>query len=285
MKNTLLYSLLAVSIGTISIASLAWADEIIVDKVSNQTNTIVITATRTEKGLEGSLASTTVVTKEDIARLQANDVYQILEAVPGINLHRTGGYGSTMSVSLRGTATSRTLFLIDGQRMSSATLGEPNLAYLNPNQIERIEIVRGPRASLYGADALGGVIQIFTKQASDKTQVTLSAGMGADAFGGDKNYLLQQHYAGISGSLSPSTKATFGVSYEGTGGIDGTQDKSMANDDNDAYRNTGINFSLTQEFSVGEIRFNYLKNEIHSEYDNAGGCTNVFFCFANMPRV
>lgn len=240
--------------------------------------TMVVTATRTEQTLKKTLASTTVITKEDIARLQANDVYQILSTVPGVSLLRTGTYGNNISVFLRGTSTSQTLFLIDGQRMSSATLGEPSLAYLNPAQIERIEIVRGPKASLYGADATGGVIQIFTKKGDDKLGVTLSAGVGADAFSARKeSYILQQYHIGVSAPIADKTKISVGLSYEDTSGVDSTEDKTMMNGDKDATRNHALNFGITQDIVIGELNFQYLNNEIHTELDSPGGCADIFF--------
>lgn len=126
---------------------------------------IVVTATRTALTADEALAAVTVITRRDIERSQANSLDEVLRAVPDLEISRNGGYGKSTSLFLRGTNADHVLVLVDGVRAASATLGTFAWENLRPDQVERIEIVRGPRAALYGSDAVGGVIQIFTRKA------------------------------------------------------------------------------------------------------------------------
>jgi len=125
---------------------------------------IVVTASRVAQTADETLASVTVITRADIERSQARDTVSLLRGVAGIDVARTGGPGHDTSVFLRGANADHVLVLIDGVRVASATDGKFAWSGLDPGQIERIEIVRGPRASLYGSEAIGGVIQIFTRR-------------------------------------------------------------------------------------------------------------------------
>jgi vitamin B12 transporter len=127
---------------------------------------IVVTASRSAEAANEALASTTVITREEIERRQPQSLLDLLRTQAGIDVSRTGGLGAVESVFMRGTESDQVLVLVDGVRASSATSGTFSFQQLNPAQIERIEIVRGPRSSLYGSDAIGGVIQIFTRRLS-----------------------------------------------------------------------------------------------------------------------
>lgn len=125
---------------------------------------IVVTATRTAQTVDQSLAAVTVISRDDIERAQATDITELLRTQAGVDVTRTGGTGQQTSVFLRGTNSNHVLVLIDGVRAASASTGIFAWQTLDPSQIERIEIVRGPRTVLYGSDAIGGVIQIFTRR-------------------------------------------------------------------------------------------------------------------------
>lgn len=127
---------------------------------------VVVTATRTEQAADESLASVTVITRQDIEHLQAQSLPEVLRGVAGLTLSNNGGAGKQTSVFLRGTNADHVLVLVDGIKIGSATLGTASFQDIPVAQIERIEIVRGPRTSLYGSDAIGGVIQIFTRKGS-----------------------------------------------------------------------------------------------------------------------
>lgn len=124
---------------------------------------VVVTATRTAITVDGALSSVSVITRDDIDRLQPVSLADLLTGLPGVTFAQAGGLGQQTSLFLRGTNSSHTLLLVDGVRVGSVSAGLPAFEQIPVDQIERIEIVRGPRSSLYGADAIGGVIQIFTR--------------------------------------------------------------------------------------------------------------------------
>lgn len=142
---------------------------------------IVVTATRTAQTADETLASVTVITREEIERRQVQSVQEVLRGVPGLHVTNSGGLGKFTSVFLRGTNSDHVLVLIDGIRVGSATSGRTAFQLIPIDQIERIEIVRGPRASLYGSEALGGVIQIFTRKGGGALRPRVSAGGGSHA--------------------------------------------------------------------------------------------------------
>lgn len=140
---------------------------------------IIVTATRTAQTADETLASVTVITREEIDRRRATSVQEVLRGVPGLGIANNGGLGKTSSVFLRGSESDHVLVLVDGIRIGSATLGTAAFEDIPIDQIERIEIVRGPRSSLYGSEAIGGVIQIFTRKGGGALKPQFSAGGGS----------------------------------------------------------------------------------------------------------
>ncbi len=138
-------------------------------------NNVVVTATRTARTADQSLAAVDVITREDIERRQPQDLVDLLRTQAGIDLTRAGGPSGNVSLFMRGTNSNHVLVLVDGVRVASATTGAFEWRSLPIAQIERVEIVRGPRASLYGSDAIGGVIQIFTRR-PEGAEAALTAG-------------------------------------------------------------------------------------------------------------
>ncbi len=130
---------------------------------------IIVTASRVAQTEDQAIASVTVITRADIVRSQASDMVELLRTQAGIDLARSGGPGTQTSLFLRGTNSNHVLVLIDGVRAADATTGQFAWENLDPSQIDHIEIVRGPRAMLYGSDAIGGVIQIFTRKPKGMT--------------------------------------------------------------------------------------------------------------------
>ena len=124
---------------------------------------IVITA-KGEQTLQNVLPTSHVFTQDDIDLAQIKDIPALLESIPGVSLTDSGGRGSATGVFLRGTSGSQTIVLIDGVRVGSATLGSAALNSFPVEAIERIEVIKGPFSGIYGADAVGGVIQLFTKK-------------------------------------------------------------------------------------------------------------------------
>jgi vitamin B12 transporter len=145
----------------------------------SDSDVIIVTATRTAQTANESLAAVSVITRGDIERSQAKSLPELLNALAGIDIVSTGSYGSQTSLFLRGTSSGQTLVMIDGVKIGSATTGAPAWEFLPISQIDRIEVVRGPHSSLYGSDAIGGVIQIFTRKGRGPTHSEAEASLGS----------------------------------------------------------------------------------------------------------
>lgn len=224
---------------------------------------LVVTSGRLAEPQAQATAATTVFERDDIERLQVSSVTELLERVPGLSVVRTGGAGSQTGVFLRGTSTAQTLVLVDGQRIAAASSGTSSLEFLAPEQIERIEVVRGARSALYGSDAIGGVIQIFTRQGHGqglKPYARLAAGS-------DSTY---QRSLGLSGG-NERTRFHLGAALDETAGIDATRDAFGANGDDDAYRNRSLSLNLSHRLTDDlQVGFSALDQRGQVEYDFTG---------------
>ncbi|WP_409261513.1 TonB-dependent receptor, partial [Pseudomonas putida] len=122
----------------------------------------LISANRQVESRTTTSAANTVFTRADIDRLQPGSVTDLLSRVPGVQVAPTGGRGSLPGIFIRGTKAAQSLVLVDGVRIANATSGDSGLQFLDVDQIERVEVLRGSRSALYGSDAIGGGVQIFT---------------------------------------------------------------------------------------------------------------------------
>ena len=144
---------------------------------------VVVTATRTAGRVSETVADVTVVDRAELDRSAGQSLVEILARQPGLQFSGSGGLGKTDSLFIRGHETRHTVLLIDGVRVGSATSGTPSLDNLPLDSIERIEIVRGPLSSLYGSDAVGGVVQVFTRRGREGLRPNLRATVGSNHFG------------------------------------------------------------------------------------------------------
>lgn len=160
-------------------------------------NEIVVTATRMPQQLDKTIADTTVLSAEDIKKSGASDLSTLLRSATGIEVAQSGGMGSTANIFMRGANSNQVLVLLDGVRISSATTGLTGIEHLMLGSIARIEIVRGNVSSLYGSEAIGGVIQLFTKQGQGKPAFNADAGFGSHG--------TQRIDAGYSGSVNDTS--------------------------------------------------------------------------------
>ncbi|MCY4044766.1 MAG: TonB-dependent receptor [Cellvibrionales bacterium] len=228
----------------------------------------VVIGTRTPQTIEKELAPVTLITKDQIDKLQINDMAQMLRQIPGMSVTRAGSYGSKVDIYLRGTATDKTLVLINGQRANSATNGGMDLSYIDPEQIERIEVVRGARTSLYGADAIGGVINIITQDETGANHAMITAGYGT--------YNTQRYATAARYNLSESTKIQINFTKHQSDGFDALSSKNTyknlpQDNDNDGFDNTGIQASLSQQLGqLGRWSLGYFHNQGNNDFD-AGG--------------
>ncbi|MBL4821936.1 MAG: TonB-dependent receptor [Colwellia sp.] len=246
MKKTLI----ALSILNALTITSAFAEQRSDDNVSDM-ETIFVTANRLSQNPVDVISSVKVITRAEIELSSADSVASLLNNIAGIQISQSGGSGQTTSIFSRGTNAGHTLVVIDGQRISSATLGVTAFADLSVEQIERIEVIKGPRAALWGSDAIGGVIQIFTRQL-DAGEIAADLGFGN----------LGQKQLTVSGALSHGDgSTTFTASKKSSDGYDVYQN---IEDDDDGYDRE--NFSL-----VGQQAIN--KNwKLHwlAKYDQGG---------------
>ncbi|MGE7990942.1 TonB-dependent receptor domain-containing protein [Pseudomonas sp. NPDC089554] len=223
-----------------------------------------VTANRQVEPRATTSAANTVFTRNDIDRLQPTSVTDLLSRVPGVQVAPTGGRGSLPGIFIRGTKAAQSLVLVDGVRIANATSGDSGLQFLNVDQIERVEVLRGSRSAVYGSDAIGGVIQIFTRRADGpglQPRLRLAAGSEGTF----------QRSLGLSGG-DQSTRFNLGASLDETAGIDSTGMSFASDSDHDAYRNKSFNLSLSHTFDERfEAGLNLLDSRGRSEYDNPFG--------------
>ena len=225
---------------------------------------VLISANRQVEARNDSSAANTVFTREDIDRLQPDSVTDLLRRVPGVQVAQTGGRGSLPGVYIRGTQSAQSLVLVDGQRIGSSTSGDSNLQHINIEQVERVEVLRGSRSVIYGSDAIGGVIQIFTRRGGEPgLRPQLHVGFGSNQ--------TWERSLGLSGG-DEQTRFNLGASLDETAGIDRTHQSYPSDGDHDAYRNKSLSLSLSHALSDDiEIGANLLDNRGKSEYDNPFG--------------
>lgn len=228
--------------------------------VQAQTNpdTLLVTATRTAQTADQALASVTVIDREEIERKQAQTLTELLAQTQGVVVTNNGGRGKQTSVLLRGTSSDHVLVLVDGIKIGSATNGAVALHDLALDQVERIEIVRGPRSSLYGSEAIGGVIQIFTRKGTEGFKPRFSVGAGSD----DARELL----LGASGGNGAGWY-NLSVSDFTTDGFDAEEGDEP---DDDGYDNRS--YALTGGYTFSdqvEAELFWTRNEGDNEFDGS----------------
>ena len=239
---------------------------------------VLISANRQVESRTATSAANTVFTRTDIDRLQPTSVTDLLARVPGVQVAPTGGRGSLPGIFIRGTKAAQNLVLVDGVRIANATSGDSGLQFLDVDQIERVEVLRGSRSAIYGSDAIGGVIQIFTRRSSGpglQPRLRLAAA---------SNQTFQRSL-GLAGG-NGATRFNLGASLDETAGIDATGPSFASDGDHDAYRNKSFNLSLSHTFGERfEAGLNLLDSHGRSEYDNPFGGFNpvTFESFGQKP--
>ena len=220
--------------------------------------TVVVTANRVEQPANETLAAVTVLTRADIERSQAPDLISLLARQPGIDQVRTGGPGSLSTINTRGSNSNHTLVLIDGLRVNTAVQGLFDFAHLPLAQIERIEIVRGPRAALWGSDAIGGVIQIFTRN-NAKPYFEARAGSYGHA-GIDAGFAVNHDDLHFSAGAGSDYQIGFSATNPDAG-------QYVYDADKDGYRNTHANVQLSDSLGSQVLSFSARAANARTEYD------------------
>ena len=225
-----------------------------------QLDDVVVTATRVPQPREAVIADVSVIDAEEIKRSGQSTLVELLQQQPGIETTNNGGAGKASGIFMRGTNSGHVVVLIDGVRVQSATLGTTTFENIPLNQIDRIEIIRGPASSLYGQDAIGGVIQLFTKKGEGAPKFYANLGYGT--------YGTTLAEAGMRGKVRDTTYA-FNVSANTTEGFSSLDTHNPNLDDNDGNRNLAVTGSLSHQIVEGhELGVNFMQSKSHTHFDN-----------------
>ncbi|MDF1791106.1 MAG: TonB-dependent receptor [Thalassobaculaceae bacterium] len=218
--------------------------------VVSKAQEVVVTASRIAETADETLAPVSVITRQEIERRQIRSVPEALRRVPGLTITNNGGQGKATSVFLRGTESDHVLVLINGVRVGSATLGTFNFESLSIDDVERIEVVRGPRSYLYGSEALGGIIQIFTRKPTETTHAHASVGYGTDeTMEGQAGF--SGRASGVGFSASTSYIRTDGFNSCGNGTTIPTGGCFNSEPDKDGFERSSVSGALDYTFSNG----------------------------------
>ena len=233
MKLKKLSLLTALSVTAFS----CWAQD------SNSEENLVVTANRFQQPVNTVLAPTSIVTREDIDRWQSTSLTDVMRRLPGVDIAHNGGMGQQSSLFVRGTNSSHVLILVDGVRLNQAGVsGSSDLSQFPISLVQRVEYIRGPRSSVYGSDAIGGVVNIITTREKDGS--TLSAGAGSNGY--------QSYNGSTQQKLGDNTRATLAGDYTSTKGFDvvaeGNTD-GLAQPDRDGFMSKTLYGALEHKFS------------------------------------
>ncbi|MEO7850935.1 MAG: TonB-dependent receptor [Rubrivivax sp.] len=226
--------------------------------------TVQVIGTRAPTALSRVLADVVVLERDQIRATSADSIEDLLRRVGGIQLSRNGGTGQNAGVSIRGSSVSNTLVLIDGVRIGSATVGQTDLAAISLAQVERVEIMRGPGSSLYGADAIGGVINIVTRRGD--SDAGLSANLAIGTYRSAEGYVAASGRSGaFDYAISLSGETSDGVSAILPGDAFG-----QYNPDLDGFERGGVQLAAGYRLAPGQrIGISYNASRLDSQFDSA----------------
>ncbi len=229
---------------------------------SQAQETMVVTANRFEQSAGKMTATLDYVTKDQLENLQIKSLSEALALLPGVQVAQNGGRGQSSSVYIRGSASNHVVVLYNGVRIGSATTGSANFTAIPLAGVERIELVKGARAAVYGADAIGGVINIITSSGASENTAIIKAGLGSDKY--------RQAGAGYSGKLGDKSWLNLSVNTEAAEGFDvgGT---GPSQPDNDGYSRKDVNFEvgtlISDSWSANFMGFYHHSNSDYESYD------------------
>ena len=233
------------------------------------TEELIVTGARVPQRLDQSLRAVTVITAEDLARAGQLTLAEVLQQLGGLEIAANGGPGNPSAVFMRGANAAHTLVLVDGIRMQSATNGTTAFENIPLAEIERIEIVAGPGSSLYGSDAIGGVIQVFTRgrRATPTSEVRAAAGTQG-------TYAASASTRGATGA----TDFTLTAGALRTRGFDVTRPDisfDRHDPDDDGYRNRHFSAKVAHALAGGhQLGASLMHSDGDAEFDNGPGKDN-----------
>ncbi len=226
---------------------------------------IVVTATREKQSLENTLAPILVIDRDEIELSLARDLADLLRFHAGLEISRNGGTGQTTSLFVRGTDSNHVLVMIDGIKINPGTIGGAAIQNIRPEMIQRIEIVKGPRSSLYGSDAIGGVINVITRKADGKMNFAAGAGRYG-TFDRSATVSWQDDNNALFASLSRFNSAGFPV-RSGSAVDRGYDNNSVRLHANTRLRNLNLEFSFWQASGTSEY-LDFFALPISQDYRN-----------------
>lgn len=227
----------------------------------------VVTATRVATPVTDVIADISIIDRRTLEQAGQSSLRDILAQQPGVQMFSSGSYRSSTGIFLRGATSSQTIVLIDGIRVGSATLGVASFENLPLARIERIEILRGAASALYGPDAVGGVIQIFTREPTEALELSANLGFGSDG--------QRQAGASLRGSAS-AIGYSLGVSREKASGISAISNPASAsfNPDADGFTSTSVDAKLTAKLNRDHgVTLSLLRSDIEYQFDGTPGTT------------
>jgi len=225
--------------GAIALPFAAYAETASLDEV-------VVTAARLPQSLKQTIAHATVLNEQAIRQSGASDVPTLLRSLAGVEVAQSGGLGNVSSTFMRGTNSTHVLVLLDGVRINSATAGTTALEHIMLDSIERIEVVRGNVSSLYGSEAIGGVIQLFTKRGHGAPAFNVSTGLGSHG--------TQRLAAGFSGEVN-DTSFSVNAGKVKTNGVSAINPLLApgANPNNNGYDNNTLNAQVSHALNADHM--------------------------------
>jgi len=224
-------------------------------------NEVVVTATRTAVPVTDVIADVSIIDRATLDQAGQSSLRDVLAQLPGVQFVSNGSYRSSTGVFLRGATSAQSIVLIDGVRVGSATSGGASFENMPLDRIERIEILRGAASALYGPDAVGGVIQIFTREPTENLQLAANVGAGSD---GQRQ--LGASVRGRSGAIGYS----LGVSKEKASGISVITNPLARsyNPDNDSFDVTSVDAKLTAQLSKQHaLTLGMMRSEMDYQFD------------------
>lgn len=246
----------------------------------NENDAVIVTATRQAARANELLSDVSVISREEIEQAgSSTTVAELMARQPGIEMSRNGNAGSQTDIRIRGAASNQTVLMIDGVRVGSATTGAATWSRIPLSEIDHIEILRGPSSSLYGNDAIGGVVQIFTRRGDGPARVFVEGGAGSQGsssgslgFAGGAN--------GWRYSLNTSSFKTEGFSNVRNPAA------SNFNPDKDGYSNLSASGSLSYTPAKGhELGITFLNSTGRNRYDSGYSTTAARKDYQNQSDV
>ncbi len=233
-----------------------YAQQTNIEEPAAEQQRMVVTASRLAESQDQALASVSIIDHRAIELSAAEDLLELLRLEAGVDIVRSGPAGAQTSVFMRGTNSNHTLVLIDGVRVSSTNTGAFGWENLPLNQVQRIEIVRGPRASVYGSDAIGGVIQIFTRT-DDSPHLRVTGG----SFG-------SVEASGGLGWRSENNRINLAAGYRDSDGFSAQNPAGFSFDpDDDGHENQNLLLNGNSAWRSGSLGYSLLLATTETEFD------------------